>query len=59
MTTLVKIVEQIARECFVPFTVGGGIRCLDDAVQLFAAGADKILVNSSVYKNPETNYRDW
>jgi cyclase len=52
VTALVQVVARIARECFVPITVGGGIRCLDDAVQLFAAGADKILVNSSAYKNP-------
>lgn len=52
VTVLVEIVARIARECFVPITVGGGIRCLDDAVQLFAAGADKILVNSSAYKDP-------
>ena len=49
VTTLVQVVARIARECFVPITVGGGIRCLDDAVELFAAGADKILVNSSAY----------
>lgn len=52
VTALVQVVARIAQECFVPFTVGGGIRCLDDAVQLFAAGADKILLNSVAYLKP-------
>jgi cyclase len=49
---LVEVVARIAQECFVPLTVGGGIRCLDDAAQLFAAGADKILLNSIAYVRP-------
>lgn len=52
VTALVAVVARIAQECFVPFTVGGGIRCLDDAAQLFAAGADKILLNSVAYAQP-------
>lgn len=50
--TLVEVVTRIARECFVPLTVGGGIRCLGDAVRLFAAGADKVLVNTVAYSQP-------
>ncbi|MGP1609845.1 MAG: imidazole glycerol phosphate synthase subunit HisF, partial [Burkholderiales bacterium] len=46
---LVEVVARIARECFVPFTVGGGIRSLEDAARLFAAGADKVLINSAAY----------
>ena len=53
VTALAQVVERIARECFVPITVGGGIRCLDDAVRLFAAGTDKILVNSAAFVEPE------
>lgn len=49
---LVEVVARIARECFVPFTVGGGIRCLEDAARLFTAGADKVLVNSAAYAQP-------
>jgi cyclase len=49
---LVDVVARIARECFVPFTVGGGIRSLEDAARLFAAGADKVLVNSAAYAQP-------
>jgi cyclase len=52
VTALVQVVARIAQECFVPLTVGGGIRCLDDAAQLFAAGADKVLLNSIVYVEP-------
>ena len=52
VTALVQVVARIAQECFVPLTVGGGIRCLDDAAQLFAAGADKILLNSVAYVEP-------
>lgn len=50
---LADVVARIAQACFVPLTVGGGIGCLDDAVRLFAAGADKILLNSTVYARPE------
>ncbi len=49
---LVDVVSRIARECFVPFTVGGGIRSLADAERLFVAGADKVLVNSATYAQP-------
>ena len=49
---LVDVVARIARECFVPFTVGGGIRCMEDAARLFAAGADKVLLNSAAYTQP-------
>ena len=52
VTALVEVVARIARECFVPFTVGGGIRSLEDAARLFAAGADKVLVNTAAYAQP-------
>ena len=52
IAALVDVVARIARECFVPFTVGGGIQCLEDAASLFAAGADKVLVNSATYSQP-------
>ena len=50
--TLVSTVEKIAAECFVPFSVGGGISSLRDARRLFSAGADKIIVNSVTFDNP-------
>jgi len=44
--TLLETVRRTARELFVPFTVGGGVRTLDDASAIFDAGADKISINS-------------
>ena len=51
--TTVKMVEQVAKNVFIPFTVGGGIREIDDFKILLQAGADKISVNSAAVKNPE------
>jgi cyclase len=51
--TLVATVRRTARELFVPFTVGGGIRSLDDATAIFDAGADKITINSAAVANPD------
>ncbi len=50
--TLVDTVRRTARELFVPFTVGGGVRTLDDAAGIFDAGADKISINSAAIANP-------
>jgi cyclase len=50
--TLLDIVARTAREIFVPFTVGGGVRTADDAAALFDAGADKISVNSAAIADP-------
>jgi imidazole glycerol-phosphate synthase subunit HisF len=50
--TLVDTVRRTARQLFVPFTVGGGIRSLDDASAIFDAGADKITVNSAAVADP-------
>ncbi|HJX83914.1 MAG TPA: imidazole glycerol phosphate synthase subunit HisF [Candidatus Angelobacter sp.] len=51
--TLVETVRKTARELFVPFTVGGGIRTVEDAVKVFDAGADKVTVNSAAVANPK------
>jgi cyclase len=51
--TLLDTVRRTARELFVPFCVGGGIRTADDAAQVFEAGADKVSVNSAALKNPK------
>ncbi len=51
--TLVETVRRTARELFVPFTVGGGIRSLEDAAAIFDAGADKITINSAAVADPE------
>ena len=50
---LIDVVRRTARQLFVPFTVGGGVRSLEDASALFDAGADKISINSAAIKNPE------
>lgn len=50
--TLIDTVRRAAREIFVPFTVGGGIRTLEDAAQVFAAGADKVTINSAAVADP-------
>ncbi len=51
--TLIDTVQRTSRGLFVPFTVGGGIRTLDDAAAVFDAGADKISVNSAAIDRPE------
>lgn len=50
--TLLDTVRRTARELFVPFTVGGGIRTARDAEQVFDAGADKVSVNSAALADP-------
>jgi cyclase len=50
--TLADTVRRTARELFVPFTVGGGIRTLEDASAIFDAGADKITINSAAVADP-------
>jgi cyclase len=50
--TLLDTVRRTARELFIPFTVGGGIRSADDAAQVFAAGADKVSINSAALSDP-------
>lgn len=51
--TLLDAVRSTARSLFVPFTVGGGIRQLEDAAAVFDAGADKIAINSAAVREPE------
>lgn len=51
--TMVHIVEAIASEVFIPLTVGGGIRTLDDIRTMLNAGADKVGINSAAVFNPE------
>ncbi len=51
--TLVDAVRRAAEQIFVPFTVGGGIRTLEDAAAVFAAGADKVSLNSAALAEPE------
>ena len=50
--SLTEIVEQAARQIFVPMTVGGGVRSVDDFKNLLRCGADKIAVNTAAIKDP-------
>jgi cyclase len=50
--TFVRLVERIAEEINIPFTVGGGINSLKDAETVIRAGADKVSINSAAVKNP-------
>lgn len=51
--TTIDMVERVANEVFIPFTVGGGIRTLEDARSMLRAGADKVSVNTSAVQRPE------
>ncbi|CAK0758333.1 imidazole glycerol phosphate synthase subunit HisF [Gammaproteobacteria bacterium] len=51
--TMVHVVEQVASEVFIPLTVGGGIRVLDDVRRLLNAGADKVSINTAAVFRPE------
>ena len=50
---IIDIVERTADQVFIPLTVGGGIRCLDDIRALLRAGADKVGINTAAVDNPE------
>ena len=50
--TFTSLVERIAKNINIPFTVGGGISTIDDAARLLDAGADKISINSAAVRNP-------
>ncbi|MEN9680792.1 MAG: hypothetical protein RLZZ627_685 [Pseudomonadota bacterium] len=51
--TMVHVVEQVAGEIFIPLTVGGGIRTLEDIRRMLNAGADKVSINSAAVHRPE------
>ncbi|MBL4754297.1 MAG: imidazole glycerol phosphate synthase subunit HisF [Flavobacteriales bacterium] len=51
--TLVALVERVAAQINIPFTVGGGINSIEDVGAIIRAGADKVSLNSSVVQNPE------
>ncbi|MDL2224787.1 imidazole glycerol phosphate synthase subunit HisF [Eubacteriales bacterium OttesenSCG-928-M02] len=51
--TMLDVVEQVASNVFIPFTVGGGIRTVEDIRQTLLAGADKVSLNSPAVKRPE------
>ena len=51
--TKIDVVRQVAVEVFMPFTVGGGVRTIDDVRNLLLAGADKVSINSAAVRTPE------
>jgi len=51
--TLMETVRRVARRLFIPLTVGGGVRELDDARRLLSAGADKVAINTAAVETPE------
>lgn len=51
--TLLDVVARTAEVCFMPLTVGGGVRAVEDARALLLAGADKVAVNSAAVARPE------
>jgi cyclase len=50
---MLDVVRRVSEQIFMPFTVGGGIRTLDDATRLIQAGAEKVSINSAAVKNPQ------
>lgn len=50
--TIIEVVKEVAKTIFIPFTVGGGIRTIEDITRILRAGADKVSLNSAAIKNP-------
>ena len=50
--TFIEVVEQVSSEVFIPLTVGGGVKTIENISQLLNAGADKVSINTSGIKNP-------
>src|SRR5262245_15169661 len=51
--TMIDVIERTANECFMPLTVGGGIRTLEDMHAMLKAGADKVSINTAALENPD------
>ncbi|MEO0784942.1 MAG: HisA/HisF-related TIM barrel protein, partial [Pseudomonadota bacterium] len=51
--TMLDVVTRTAEQCFMPLTVGGGVRTPDDMVTLLRAGADKVAINSAAVADPK------
>src|SRR5947208_13661774 len=50
---MLDVVRRVSEQIFMPFTVGGGIRTLDDATRLIQAGAEKVSINSAAVRTPQ------
>ena len=53
---ILEVVKRVAETVFMPFTVGGGVRTLDDIRRLLESGADKVSINTAAVKNPQLVY---
>ena len=53
---MLNVVKEVAQTVFMPFTVGGGVRSLEDIRKLLEAGADKVSINTAAVKNPSLVY---
>jgi cyclase len=51
--TTYEMVEKVAEKCFIPFTVGGGVRTVEDVRNILLAGADKVAINSAAVRDPQ------
>jgi cyclase len=51
--TIVRVIERVADEIFIPLTVGGGVRSVDDVRKLLNAGADKVSINTAAVESPD------
>jgi imidazole glycerol-phosphate synthase subunit HisF len=51
--TIIDVVERVAHEVFMPLTVGGGIKTIEDIREILLAGADKVTINTTAIENPE------
>ena len=50
---ILHVIESVAEEVFIPLTVGGGVRAVDDVRRLLNAGADKVSINTAALQNPQ------
>ena len=51
--TMVHVVEHVADQVFIPFTVGGGVRSVEDVRRMLRAGADKVSLNTAAVNDPD------
>lgn len=52
-TTMYEMIENVAKNCYIPFTVGGGVKSVEDFSNILNCGADKVSINSAAIKNPD------